>query len=51
MTQGQLERTVAKLSDARARAQAARQRGDTGGYEYAMAEAKRLRRVLEGAMG
>lgn len=49
MTQGQLERTVAKLSDARARAAAARHRGDDDGARYALAEAKRLRRILEGA--
>lgn len=51
MTRNRLELIVARLSDARQRAQAARRQGDTAGAAYALAEVRRLRSILEGAMG
>lgn len=50
MTRARLEKVVAQLSDARSRYAAARARGDDGGAAYAMAEVRRLRRILEGAI-
>jgi len=46
MTQARIHRLVRGLADARQRMQAARQTGDTSGYLYAQAEARRYSRIL-----
>ena len=46
MTHARIYKLSQRLADARARASAARSQGDTSGYEYARAEARRLARVL-----
>jgi hypothetical protein len=46
MTQARIHRIVRALADARERMQAARMTGDTSGYEYARAEARRYSRIL-----
>jgi hypothetical protein len=49
MTHDRLLKVSAQLADARARMLAARRTGDRAGAEYAQAEARRLRAILEGA--
>ncbi len=48
MTQDRLRRLAAELRDARQRAQDARRNGDQDGARYAAAEARAIRRALEG---
>lgn len=49
MTADRLHRVSAQLADARHRYAAARRQGDSAGAQYAQAEARRLRAILEGA--
>jgi len=46
MTHARIHRLVRSLADARQRMAMARLTGDTSGYEYARAEARRYARIL-----